>query len=386
MTSMEIERPVFFEGQILAAADLTATVEHERARAARHERMLHDWGIAAGLSLTKVDRRDPLTSTPYVEVTVQPGAATDGTGRDIVVPRPVTLSTTLFRQVNGASLQPGAYYPVVLHGFDDEAAQSAFPAGACGPAGGSTRVAEAFEITFRRIGDAAGLDGQPVPGVSAGPGPADGRVWDVLLGFVQWDDGIRQFTDATHDGPGARRRYAGIRADTVAARGGQLELRPNPSRQAGQVAVVVGGDPPVLAFGVYRGDGTVEERLTVSAKGDVTAQGVISGTLTPGQIRAQSGIATDGLLLPLPPGVTQEQVDRGSVLLHISVTLQVTATAPPAGFPIGPFPAECSVNDSRKLSSTLRWLDTAGANHRDRPCPAAYLVLAIGADSSGAGQ
>src|SRR5204863_4725804 len=122
-----------------------------------------------------------------------PGTATDGTGRDIVVSAPVTVSTTLFQQVNGASQQADASYPVVLRGFDEEAAQAGSLVSVCGPGVGTRRVAEAFEVTFRGIGDAAGLDDQPVPEVSDGPGPLNDQPWDLLLGFVRWDDGIQTF-------------------------------------------------------------------------------------------------------------------------------------------------------------------------------------------------
>jgi hypothetical protein len=383
---MDVQRPVFFEGQVLAAADLTATVEHERARAARHERMLHDWGIAEGLKLTTANKRDA-NNNPYVEVTLEPGMATDGTGRDIVVGAAVRLSESVFRQVNGQSLQPDAYYPVVLHGFDDEAPQPAFPAGACGT-GGAKRVTEAFEVTFRRIGGAAALDGQTPPDVTSGPGPVGGQPWDVLLGFVQWNG--THFTGVTDSADGVRLRYAGVKADVVAARGGRLELRPDPSREAGKVAVVVGGTPPVLAFGVYRGDGTVEERLTITAdgdlhaNGDIRADGVVSGSLTAGQTSVQSGVAFDGIVLPLPPGVTQGQVDRGAVVLHIQVTHHVTAAmAPPAGFPLGPLLRECTVDASRTLRCLVRWLNNAGLAS-DQPGAADYLMLAVGSQS-GAG-
>ena len=48
-----IERPFFFEGQILGAADLQAAVDHAAGQMARHERYLHLWGIATGLTLEK---------------------------------------------------------------------------------------------------------------------------------------------------------------------------------------------------------------------------------------------------------------------------------------------------------------------------------------------
>ena len=56
---MTPERPAFFEGQILAAADLTSAVDYGRAQVARHERYLHSWGIAEGLELTTTPRPIP---------------------------------------------------------------------------------------------------------------------------------------------------------------------------------------------------------------------------------------------------------------------------------------------------------------------------------------
>ena len=118
---MAPERPAFFEGQILAAADLTSAVDYGRAEAARHDRYLHDWGIAEGLELTKV----PDATGKYVEVTLGPGMAIDGTGREIVVPTPVLLNTADFFNANGASPQAGANYPVLLHGLDTDRARAA---------------------------------------------------------------------------------------------------------------------------------------------------------------------------------------------------------------------------------------------------------------------
>jgi hypothetical protein len=45
----QIDRPRFFEGQYLGAADLAACVDYTRIRSARHELGAHVWGIAAGL-------------------------------------------------------------------------------------------------------------------------------------------------------------------------------------------------------------------------------------------------------------------------------------------------------------------------------------------------
>jgi hypothetical protein len=381
---MVVERPRFFEGQILAAADLTTAVEHSRGHDARHERHLHDWGIAEGLQLTKENRRDPTSGTPYVEVTLQPGMAVAGTGRQVVVTAPTRLSETLFDQINGAALQPGAFYPVLLRGLDSDPPRPAFSAQACAGNGQPTRVQEAFEVTVGRVGTERDLDRRPAPDVAAGPGPDGDQPWDILVGYVQWNDTIDRFTDALPEAPGhVRRRYVGVRADRVAARGGQLELRPHPDAQAGNAAVVLDGDPAQLVFGVYKSDGTVEPRLTVTAKGDVEATGKLTGALSPlipGEVRVQSGVATDGTLLPLPPGVTEEQVRGGGVGLHTWVTPHVPPSATPLDAGNDPYDwyrvVECAVDADRRIRCRVRWFD---ADHSGQPVdlPGAtdYLVV-----------
>jgi hypothetical protein len=338
---MTPERPAFFEGQILAAADLTSAIDYGRGQAARHERYLHDWGIAEGLEFTKT----PDTSGKYVDVMLGSGVAIDGTGREIVVPAPVLLSTADFFNANGASPQAGANYPVLLHGIDTVPPAAPLATGACGPGSQPTRTQEGFGLTFGALGADLSLDQQQVPDVSAGPGPAAGNPWEVLVGFVQWDASAQKFTDAT-DAP---RRYAGVMADRVSARSGTLALRSQPTATPGQPVLVVGGNPPALTFGLYQGGSNVDPRLTVSAQGDVTATGTIKGALSPlaqGEIHVQSGIATNGVVIPLPVGITEDQVSNGGVILHLHLTPHTPQSVSGTWY----VPVECSVDASRRLT------------------------------------
>lgn len=228
------ERAVFFDGQYITADDLTVVVDHDQQHGARHSRLLHDWGIADGLTL------DKKTSGGSLYIEAQKGGAFDGTGREVIVPTATRLSETLFKQINGASTQPDAWYPVFLRGKDGPAAQAAATPTACGTNGQPTRVDETFEITFGHIGDAS-LE-QPAPDVTAGPGPYGPILWNILLGFVQWDG--QHFTDTSDTADGASRRYAGVRAASVAAGGGGvLELRPDLTRQTGNIGLSLGGTP-----------------------------------------------------------------------------------------------------------------------------------------------
>jgi hypothetical protein len=360
------ERPAFFEGQILAAADLTGAVDYGRGESARHERYLHSWGIAEGLELTKVSKSDR-TGT-YVEVTLGPGVAIDGTGREIVVPEPVLLKTTDFFNANGASPQDGANYPVLLHGIDTVPAAAPLTIGACGSASQPTRTQEGFALTFGGLGAELSLDEQQVPDVTVGPGPVGGRPWEILVGFVQWDRNQKRFTDAISTG----RRYAGVVADTVAARSGTLALRSQPAAAPGQPVLVVGGNPPALTFGLYQGGTAVDPRLTVSAQGDLTATGTIKGALTQGQIRVQSGTATDGLIIPLPQGITQDQVDRGAVILHLFLTPHTPQSDPGTWY----VPVECGVDANRRLTCQVMIGTSLTGSLKPKSGAADYLMVA----------
>jgi len=361
---MTPERPVFFEGQILAAADLTGAVDYGRAGVARHERYLHDWGIAEGLEMTAKTN----ATGKYVDVTLGAGVAIDGAGREIVVPQAVPLDTDAFFAANGASPQVKANYPILLHGIDTVAPAPPLAAGACGAGSQSTRTQEGFDLTYGALGAELHVGEQPVPDVSAGPVRADGLPWEVLVGFVQCDSTGKNFTTAFQTGV----RYAGVKADTVAARNGTLELRSRPAVTPGQPVLTIGGDPPVLKFGLYQGGGNVDARLTVTAKGEVTASGTVQGTLNLGQVRVQSGTAAHGLIIPLPEGVTQEQVDSGAVILHLHLTPRTPLFA--AG--IWYVPVSCSVDARRQLTCQVMRVTGATPSGNPQPGVADYLMVA----------
>jgi hypothetical protein len=90
------ERPRFYEGQFLSAADLGQVVDYLRGADARHALGAHTWGIALGLHL--IER--PAPGAPNrVEVLLQPGAAWDGFGRVIAVGWPERLPETKFEGI-----------------------------------------------------------------------------------------------------------------------------------------------------------------------------------------------------------------------------------------------------------------------------------------------
>jgi hypothetical protein len=364
-----LDRPRFAEGQILAAADLEASQGHATNQLARHERGLHMWGIASGLALTGVDRT-ATGGARYQDITLSMGMAIDGTGREIVVPADQRLPEAAFEQSNVAQRAAAdAWFPVYLRGGDVNSA--AAPLGSyCGAASGG-RTQEGFSISFGAPGDAAKLDEQTVPAAGEGPG---NQAWKVLLGFVQWTDGIAggKFTATqAHDDQGTSVRYAGVQADQLSARGSQMLL------------TMLAGDKGEgkFVFAVRKGSGPPVTVLTIAANGDLTATGKIQSGATPGDgpagTKAQSGVARDGLILPLPPDVTEDMIAPGKGRLHVHLTPRIQK------FPLGQttgvwvgVPIACQVDSSRRLLCTVRYFPLAGGASQDAPGVVDYLLIA----------
>ena len=373
-----IERPQFYEGQVLSAADLGLGVDHARGDLARHNRYLHTPGIAAGLALKDKPRKTS-GGDDYVEVELQPGLAVDGTGLAVAVHEPERLSEDLFDQLEVAVFDVDADYPVFVVGVEEPQTGQAGLTGACA-VGNTTRVAEAFEIRFGRPGDENTAEPAPedAPEVTDGPG---GVTWPILVGFVRWNASLRLFTRSTlRNAENVGPRYAGVQADEVVARAGLLTLRSRPVPQTDKPAVVVDeAEGGRLLFGLQDAKGSVRAVLTVDASGNVKAEGTIKGKVESGA-QFESGIAYDGMLLPLPGDVTQAQVDSGQVALHVQVTPRYDR---PPTFPGAQdwvaHPIECRVTDGRRVQCRLMWhrIDIAAGARESRLGAVDYTVVAF---------
>ncbi|HEY9284392.1 MAG TPA: hypothetical protein VIP46_13130 [Pyrinomonadaceae bacterium] len=378
--SSAIERPLFFESQILGAADLTATVEHSRGQEARHNRYSHLWGIASGLELSGED--DEEGGEPFKRITLSAGVAIDGTGREIVVPRPEPLSENTFSQLQlTAGSKPEDWYAVFLVGKDQAAQQQAMATGACNTSAASRKV-EGYEVTFRRAGEARTLDDQSAGAVSDGPG---GGGWKILLGYVQVNASGERFTAFESEVGGVGRKYVGVQADEVAARSGSLKLRTRTAAQANKPALILDEtDDGLLQFGSLDARARLVPVFTVDAQGNVTAEGKIKGALTTGTVQIESGIATDGMILPLPPGITEKQVADGEAIVQTQVAVRLTGeTRPPGNANFaehwGVCPLEAWVDDERRLHCMVRWfrlIPETPAAIEDHPGACSYVVLA----------
>jgi hypothetical protein len=121
--------------------------------------------------------------------------------------------------------------------------------------------------------------------------------------------------------------------------------------------------------------------MTVAANGNLTIAGSFSGQISAGSVLATSGTATDGVLLPLPSGVSQEEVADGRVSLHVYVTPKV----PPTGSGTVAVPAEAGVDEDRRVRCRIRVFDPTASTVTvaEQPGAVDFLVLATVAATSG---
>jgi hypothetical protein len=370
-------RPVFSDGSILGADDLTALGQLDRDRDARHARHLHTPGIAAGLELTTEESVTTSDAT-YVEVTLQPGYAVDGTGRELVVAAPLPVSHDRFlgdvpNPVEDTSLtNTTVWYPVFVRGLDAALATSNGQIG-CQTGSGPRRIAEDVEIEFGRPGDANAEQSPPAP--DAGPGNGS---WRVLVGFVRLNTDIDRFIEVTTIADGIGVPTAGARAGLVAGRDGRVEIRPRPAAAAGVPAVVLDAEKGgSLVFGLHDGAGAVSPLLSVDASGNLAVSGTIDGVQTAGSVLVVSGSAFDGTVLPLPAGADQDAIESGD--LELSVLVYPRHQAPLSASYQRFIPAECRVDENRRVHCWGTWFDptvtpsATNVAHVSSSCD--YLVL-----------
>lgn len=361
----EIVRPLFFEGQILAAQDLQESVEYARGKDHRHNRLAHRWGIASGLELTTESRVDA-EDNEYVVVQVEPGVAIDGNGRELLLAESTRLSPDQFL-ASTVLVEDGEdhWYPVYLQGVDRQTSQAARIIDPCASSGGlPTRASEQVEIAFGRPGVQPDLPPPPTLGEETAAAP-----WPVLLGFVRWSTTAKQFSDATVVADGVAPRYIGVYASVVESRSGKVEIRTGASGEVGAPALWV--DQDQLRFGLQNGNGQISNLFTVNRKGEATAGGKPIG----GGVRTASGLLSHGMLVPLPANVEESAVASGAVTLHIDVT-------PHLDFPSDTgvdfvLPIRCVVDQDRRLHCL--WYELPAFD--PRPGVARYTITASAAAS-----
>ena len=123
----ELERIVYFPGELLTADDLTTSDENQQELRWLHNRTLHDWGIGTGL--------DAHGARGDTQVTVSPGYAVDAAGREIILSRSFLLPIPAVGTVCGGA---SAVFYLVANYVDDanQSVAERRDATACGTGGG----------------------------------------------------------------------------------------------------------------------------------------------------------------------------------------------------------------------------------------------------------
>jgi hypothetical protein len=367
-----VVRPTYYETQVLGAADLEAQLQYARAALARHERHQHSFGVVQGLEVTLADEA----------LVIAPGMLIDSTGRQIVLPEGAKRTKEQFQDFGVVSTNdlPETWYPIFLSGIDTPQRPSPFRREQCNALSVS-RVDESFEVSFGRPGSE--VQEVPAAAVDSAPGGAAGSDnWPVVVGFLQWDKGNAAFKDVQSAPDDKRRpRYAGVYADSVVARGGSLSMRTRVAVEAGKPAMLLQEKPWQFQVGKLKPSGRLEPLLTLNDGGDLEVTGKLKGILAAGAVVVESGVVSDGVTIPLPAGITQNQVDDKKVQICALLSPHIDQNdAPDTASTWAGFVLECRVDEDRQAHCRVRWLrlssPTGAGSVVDRSATFSYLITA----------
>ena len=223
----EISRVRYFERQFLGAVDFRAEQQYDRDARRRHVLAHHTWGIVVGLELVET----PIAGeTEFVDVVMQPGAAIDGFGRELVAYHPLRLDAAAFD-----AFHADAHQSVWLAYEEDEAGAARAGFADCQD-GAATRITEGWRIVVSPAPperDDIVVDGSvmasPPEDLSVPfqelPEEPPGDRWLIRLGTVHWDGTQQRFRPAAPDRLNEERRYVGAIADHVLTPAKTLDVR-----------------------------------------------------------------------------------------------------------------------------------------------------------------
>lgn len=289
----DIRRPRFFEGKILRADDLELLRSHLDDRQARHHRLLHGWGIIGGLIPRLRD------GSGGKEIVIGTGAALDGRGRELIVSAERIISVSAFRDSGadptGGSLE--SWYPVFVHARDAAVPDERFTGSGLAT---SERVIEQVDVVFGRPGEVAGPIDQSTPDLAAPAAAApDVSPWRVLIGYVEYENGLFKSAVATPPARRRARRTVGVVAGEHASYGDDLRVRlvgPETGETAGLgLPIMVMDQTPEggrTRIGLQREGGSIETLLRLDPDGDLFIEGTLiaeveSRRLTTDEINAE---------------------------------------------------------------------------------------------------
>lgn len=269
MVAEPVERMNYFQFQNVGAEDFRIQQAYHRDKLRRHNLGPHLWGIVGGCRIVESERPG---DTGFVDLTVTPGLAIDGFGREIVLLEPVRVAPDLFTAFDGDRV-----LELWLH-YDEYASRTGNDRLAiCALDGAYSRVVESYRLlvgTFTPARDplvVGGDEAKPaLPGGEPDGGapiePADSSIawqdfpdsernafWPVRLGSVRWDGSAGKFRPVAAPSVLVQgRRYAGLTGASLLAEGQELRIAPR--------------EPVAPANRDDRDFATIEGRVTVDGR------------------------------------------------------------------------------------------------------------------------
>jgi hypothetical protein len=126
-----LERPAFFDGQRLTAADLADVQTYHRELRWQHNRTMHNWGIVLGCAVAGARGESA--------VQVQPGYALDCIGRELILSRMAAMPIPAVAGAVGGG--PATYYLTIRYAEDEDLTPE-MRTGLCGSEGAVRRPEE----------------------------------------------------------------------------------------------------------------------------------------------------------------------------------------------------------------------------------------------------
>jgi hypothetical protein len=126
-----LERPAFFNGQRLTAADLADVQMYHRELRWQHNRTMHNWGIVLGCAVAGARGERA--------VQVQPGYALDCIGRELILSRTAAMPIPAVAGAAGGG--PATYYLTIRYAEDEDLTPE-MRTGLCGSEGAVRRPEE----------------------------------------------------------------------------------------------------------------------------------------------------------------------------------------------------------------------------------------------------
>jgi hypothetical protein len=108
---------------------------------------------------------------------------------------------------------------------------------------------------------------------------------------------------------------------------------------------------------------------------DLEVRGTIKSAASSDTVLIQSGTVSNGMLLPLPPGITYDQIGANKAIANYVLTPAATPPPPGLGQVCGMYPLICDVDQDWRVQCRIAWLQNNGAAQIDVPVACDFTVM-----------